>query len=1189
MTEKVLRLFVSSPGDVQSERDRVDFVVERLNAEFKGRARIEPIRWETSYYSAHETFQKQIPEAADCDLVIAVFRARLGTPLPDDFPRLPNGEPYPSGTAYEVLSAILARKTGKPLPDIFVFRFPNPPTVTLDSAERADVEAQWARLKAFFDAWFKTRDGQFVAAFQSYDSTDDFAAKIEDCLRQWLARQGFVAQGAVWDRLARGSPFPGLEAFQADRGAVFFGRDLAIRQSIERLREAGADDKRLPFLLVIGASGSGKSSLLRAGLMPRLTLPGAIPEVDLWRVAIVTPGRDPFGALAESLLGATALGPELKQGAFGDKSLLARQLAGDPAIALAPLREALDKAAETRRREANFETPRPARLALAIDQAERLFTEAEPGRAQAFAELLAALAREKLAYVIIVLRSDAYPRFQGVPALLDLRDKGASFDLIPPSAAELEEIVKRPAEACEPPLVFETRDGRSLAARLVAEAKGGDALPLLQAALARLYSEQEKRGDGVLRFSDYRGMDAAVSETADEAMASLDGAARGELPSLVAGLVSDVAADPLTGAPTPHVVALDRQAFEAGRPARKALIDAFVDKRLLTAEGDAGATRVRPVHEALLRIWPEAATIVAETASLIRVRHALEPIVREWSAGGAPDKPGYLELSPPLLAGAEQALARFGDDLPAPMREFIAEAIKLDAARRERERAEQERKVRDAQALAAARSRVAWVAGAGLVVALGLAGLAAWQWRDATAERDRAENTLTLATQTANGLVFDLALKFRDVVGVRAATIKDILDRARALQDQLLGAGESSPDLRRSQAAALGETSDTLLTLGDTKGALAAATHAQEIFQELLTQQPDSTDFQRDLSVSDEKVGDVQVAQGDLAGALKSYQASLAIGDRLAQSDPGNAGWQRDLSVSDEKVGDVQVAEGDLAGALKSYQARLAIADRLAKSDPGNAGWQRDLSVSDDRVGNVQVAEGDLAGALKSYQAELAAELAIMDRLAKSDPGNAGWQRDLAASDIKVGDVQVAQGDLAGALKSYQASLAIMDRLARSDPGNAGWQRDLSVSNNRVGDVQVAQGDLAGALKSYQASLAIRDRLAQSDPGNAGWQRDLLVSDDRVGNVKVAQGDLAGALKSYQAGLAIADRLSKSDPGNAGWQRDLSVSDEKVGDVQVAEGDLAGALKSYQAELAIMDRLAKSDPGNAGWQRDLAA
>ena len=92
--------------------------------------------------------------------------------------------------------------------------------------------------------------------------------------------------------------------------------------------------------------------------------------------------------------------------------------------------------------------------------------------------------------------------------------------------------------------------------------------------------------------------------------------------------------------------------------------------------------------------------------------------------------------------------------------------------------------------------------------------------------------------------------------------------------------------------------------------------------------------------------------------------------------------------------------------------------------------------------------------------------------------------------------------------KSYRDSLAIRDRLAQSDPGNAGWQRDLSVSLDKVGDVQVAQGDLAGALKSYRDSLAIRDRLAQSDPGNAGWQRDLSVSYEKVRDVQIAQGDL---------------------------------------------------------------------------------
>ena len=73
----------------------------------------------------------------------------------------------------------------------------------------------------------------------------------------------------------------------------------------------------------------------------------------------------------------------------------------------------------------------------------------------------------------------------------------------------------------------------------------------------------------------------------------------------------------------------------------------------------------------------------------------------------------------------------------------------------------------------------------------------------------------------------------------------------------------------------------------------------------------------------------------------------------------------------------------------------------------------------------------------------------------------------------------VAQGDLAEALKAYRDGLAIRERLAQADPGNAGWQRDLSVRTSSIGDVLVAQGDLAEALKSYRDGLAIAERLAR--------------------------------------------------------------------------------------------------------------
>jgi hypothetical protein len=116
---KPVRVFVSSPGDTHFERMRIERVVERLNGEFAESARLEAIRWESKYYQARDTFQKQIPEAADCDLVIAILRHRLGTELPADFPVMDSGEPYPSGTAYEILSAIESGKK-RNVPDVCI-------------------------------------------------------------------------------------------------------------------------------------------------------------------------------------------------------------------------------------------------------------------------------------------------------------------------------------------------------------------------------------------------------------------------------------------------------------------------------------------------------------------------------------------------------------------------------------------------------------------------------------------------------------------------------------------------------------------------------------------------------------------------------------------------------------------------------------------------------------------------------------------------------------------------------------------------------------------------------------------------------------------------------------------------------------------------------------------------------------
>jgi tetratricopeptide (TPR) repeat protein len=303
----------------------------------------------------------------------------------------------------------------------------------------------------------------------------------------------------------------------------------------------------------------------------------------------------------------------------------------------------------------------------------------------------------------------------------------------------------------------------------------------------------------------------------------------------------------------------------------------------------------------------------------------------------------------------------------------------------------------------------------------------------------------------------------------------------------------------------------------------------------------------------------------------------------LAAEKPDDLKYQGGLPAVLVEVGDVLVAQGNLTGALTSFRDSLAIAERLAKSDPHEAVWRRDLSISYDRIGDVLVAQGNLSDALTSFRHGLA----IAEWLAKSDPDSATWQRDLSVSYNSIGRVLVAQGNLSGALASFRDSLAIVERLAKADPNNARWQYGVGISSERIGDVLMAQGDLAGALTLYRAKQDIIGRLAKSDPDNAGWQRDLSLSYDKVGDVLVEQGNLPAALTLFRDSLAIAERLAWADPNNAKRQRDLTVSYDRVGDVLMAQGNLSGALRLYRDSLAIAERLARADPHNADWQRDL--
>src|SRR5215471_849114 len=492
-------IFVSSPNDVAPERGRVQAVTAKLNHEYKELVRFETVLWEEHFYTADKSFQPQIPEAVASDIVVSIFWTRIGTELPADFPHMPNGKPYPSGTAYELLTALEASKA-KGVPDVYVFRKTADAILPMADAERRrQAQTQVESLEAFWSEWFRSEKGEFKAAFQNFPSTDAFEEQVELLLRQWLETRGLLGPRIAWPK-EKGSPFRGLAPFEAEHAAVFFGRDRVVDEARRRFAEAA--ERGTPFLLIVGASGSGKSSLARAGLIPRLTTPGLVASVDLWRVARMKPGEGqagPLMPLATALLTTDAL-PELAHGDYPTADSLADNLRRGGAASVQPITGALLRVAEEAKQERHADKALKSVLVLLVDQLEELFAQGiSDAERVAFSESLRQLIATGRVWVVATLRADLYELLLKQPVLKALKENGASLDLGPPGPAELAEIVRAPAAAAG--LVFETDVQKGeLGERLLADAKTAESLPLLQFTLRLLY-EQRIEADGERRLT----------------------------------------------------------------------------------------------------------------------------------------------------------------------------------------------------------------------------------------------------------------------------------------------------------------------------------------------------------------------------------------------------------------------------------------------------------------------------------------------------------------------------------------------------------------------------------------------------------------------------------------------------------------------------------------------------------------
>ena len=627
-----LRIFVSSPGDVNEERVLANRVIKRLADDLRDRVTVEPVFWEHEPLLATASFQDQIIRPSETDIVVCILWSRVGTRLPSHL-RRPDGTTYTSGTEYEFEDAVEARRqTGRP--DLIVYRKTAEPVVSL-ADEDALVKrlTQKKALDQFVSKWFHNPDeGTLIAAFHTFLSSAEFEERLETHLRKMVLQRLPVDDGtrtsvSLKPSWTSGSPFRGLQAFDFEHAPIFFGRTKAIGDVLNALRQQAAASRA--FVLVLGASGSGKSSLVRAGVLPLLTQPGVVEGVGLWRRAILRPsdaGGNIFQSLTAALIRPEAL-PELTaDGTAADA--ISRDLRENPKAIALLIKGGLSQAAAELARSQNLAKQPDARLVVFVDQLEELFTSdrttAEDRRA--FVDALSALARSGRVWVIGTLRSDFYPRCAEISELVALKEGAGSYDLMLPSPSEIGQMVRQPAHAAGLRFEEDPASGEHLDDLLRdAAVASPESLPLLEFALEELYRQRTNRG--LLTHAAYRalgGVEGALAKKAEEVFTSLTTDVQAAMPRVLRALVTTSE----DGSVARKQATLDRS---ADSPAAKAFIEWFVAARLLTADRTPDGTAIVAVaHEALLRHWPRLVRWLAEDKEFLGTRSRLTTAAARW-------------------------------------------------------------------------------------------------------------------------------------------------------------------------------------------------------------------------------------------------------------------------------------------------------------------------------------------------------------------------------------------------------------------------------------------------------------------------------------------------------------------------------------------------------------------------------
>jgi DNA-binding winged helix-turn-helix (wHTH) protein/tetratricopeptide (TPR) repeat protein/energy-coupling factor transporter ATP-binding protein EcfA2 len=854
------------------------------------------------------------------------------------------------------------------------------------------------------------------------------------------------------DGWAGRDPFVGLTAFAAGHAGVFFGRSDAMAALLSAMRTQFDEGRR--FVLVVGASGCGKTSLLRAGVLPLLEQPGGFDGLR----ALSTAHCDFAAAQGDAL--AVPLAAALSTWTIGDRPVfsasgtreLATRMADDPASIGIALDEAL------RRNPAAGRHGDRNHLLLVVDHAEALVASPRMRQDERLAvwRIVDAICAHPAGMVTMIARSDFYPALiAALPGMVGRKAGDGHIDVLAPNAGEIAQIIRMPASLAG--LTFEEAPGS--ATRLDDTLRDAaidqpDALPLLQHTLKALYERRSE--NGTLTFSAYReigGLEGALAHRAETVFEALGTRSRASLERVLSRLV--VVQSGLEGVSARRVLSTELEDDDA-----RELVERFVQARLFVAGLGEKGPDFGVAHEALLRQWPRAQAWIQDNRRMLHARARLRQAATRWREAGRSDD---LLLHPgqPLIE-ARDAARWFAEALSPDERAL------LDASERQRRRARRLRTFAIASLAA-----LAVTASASALWALG-------------AQRE-AERRREQALRLSDYMLVEVADTLRPLGDLKL--LGGIGREALALLDREDATQLTAPD-QINRARALRTVGEVMMDEAKLDAAYTAFVGADRAARAAMRSAPQSLDAIAEAGIAAYWLGYCHFRRNEFAEARKQWDTYLQRTDALLLRAPDDPRWLVERSYALNNLGTLARTQGRIEEATARFHASAALKTRVLRQRPDDLELRFELI---DTLSWISTAEEQL-GRLQSASEGNAEQIAMLRTLVAARPEARAWARRLATSLKRSAGVELALGRIDQARRQLDESIDRLSALIAQAPDNRVWQRDLAHALLERAEIARIEGDAAGAWKRVERADATIRGLSTDTSGRTEWRRlDALV------------------------------------------------------------------------------------------------